>query len=748
MPTHRTTKTLSPTFEEAIMNWPSRRLCNLTRIAVLPGVAVLGAFLCFGTIANTMAQAPAQPGEPKIRIPTPLIADKSLLPPPTAAGHKTGLIPREVLFGNPDKAMARMSHDGKWLSYLAPVDGVLNVWVGPIDNPAAAKPVTKEKDRPIGGYFWAYTNRHILYSQDVKGDENFHVWAVDLDSGEIKDLTPRGADQKVRAEIEAVSYKFPKEILVGLNDRDPEFHDVWRFNIETGEKKLVQENKEFEGFDIDDDYQIRFASKYTPDGGKELLKPDGKGGWTDFLKIPQADTLTTGIEGFDKSGNVAYMTDSRNRDTGALATLDLKTGEEKIVAEDPRCDAGSIMLQPTENTLQAVSFTYERIHWDFFDPAVKADFKYLQTVADGDITIVSRTLDDKQWIVAFLMDNGPVRYYHFDRPAHKEKFMFTIRKDLEEWQLQKMQPVVIKARDGLNLVSYLTLPPASGAGGGGNGANHDRPEKPVPLVINVHGGPWGVRDSWGLDPEAQLWANRGYAVLQVNYRTSTGFGKKFANAGEKQWAGKMHDDILDAADWAVREKIADPKKIAIMGGSYGGYETLVGLTFTPDRFACGVDIVGPSNLMTLLKSIPPYWGPALQMFKDRLGDPSTAAGQLLLKERSPLTFADRIERPLLIGQGAHDPRVKQAEADQIVHAMQEKHIPVTYVLFPDEGHGFHRPENNIAFTAVTEAFLARNLGGRYEAIGDAFKGSTITVPTGAEQVPGLAAALAPRVEGK
>ncbi len=706
------------------MNRLSHGIFNFARSVALLGVAALGAFFVLGNVAR--AENPLRPA-----------AVETHLPSPTVAGHQTGLIPREVLFGNPEKAMGRMSHDGKWLSFLAPVDGVLNVWVGPIDDPAAAKPVTKEKDRPIGGYFWAYTNRHILYSQDVKGDENFHVWAVDLDSGEIKDLTPRGADEKVRAEIEGVSYKFPKEILVGLNDRDPEYHDVWRMNIETGKKSLVQKNTEFEGFDIDDDYQIRFASKFTEDGGNELLKPDGKGGWTDFLKIPQADTLTTAIEGFDKTGNVAYLIDSRNRDTGALATLDLKTGEEKIIAEDPRADAGGIMLQPTENTLQAASFTYERIHWDFFDPAVKADFKYLKTVADGDVTVVSRTLDDKEWIVAFLMDNGPVRYYHFDRAARKEKFLFTNRKDLEDWPLQKMHPVVIKARDGLNLVSYLTLPPDA------QGASQDRPEKPVPLVLNVHGGPW-ARDSWGLDPESQLWANRGYAVLQVNYRGSTGFGKKFANAGEKQWAAKMHDDILDAADWAVAQKIADPKKIAIMGGSYGGYETLVGLTFTPDRFACGVDIVGPSNLMTLLKSIPPYWGPALQMFKDRVGDPSTEAGKKLLNERSPLTFADRIERPLLIGQGAHDPRVKQAEADQIVHAMQEKHIPVTYVLFPDEGHGFHRPENNIAFTAVTEAFLARNLGGRYEAIGDAFKGSTITVPTGAEQVPGLEAAMAGR----
>ena len=258
--------------------------------------------------------------------------------------------------------------------------------------------------------------------------------------------------------------------------------------------------------------------------------------------------------------------------------------------------------------------------------------------------------------------------------------------------------------------------------------------------MDVHGGPW-ARDSWGLNPEAQLWANRGYAVLAVNYRGSTGFGKKFLNAGAKEWARKMHDDILDAADWAVREKIADTSKICIMGGSYGGYETLVGMTMTPDRFACGVDIVGPSNLMTLLKTIPPYWGPALQMFKDRVGDPGTEEGRKLLEARSPLNYAAQIQRPLLIGQGAHDPRVKQSEADQIVHAMQEKHIPVSYVLFPDEGHGFHRPENNLAFNAVTEAFLAVHLGGRYEAIGDAFKGSTITVPVGATGVPGLTAAL-------
>ncbi len=666
------------------------------------------------------------------------------MPPATPAGEKTGLIPREVLFGNPDKAAARMSHDGKWLSFLAPVDGVLNIWVAPIDDPSAAKPITKEKDRPIFSYSWAFTNRHILYSQDTKGDENFHVYAVHLDTGDIKDLTPRPDDKQVRAEIEGISWKFPTEIMVGLNDRDPQFHDVYRMNIETGDKKLIEKNTEFAGYTIDEDYRVRFASKFAPDGGELIFQPtaDRQGVrpidaplWTEFMKIPQADTMDTGIRGFDKTGEILYFEDSRGRDTGALKTWNLKTGEQKIIAENPKADAGGILAHPTENTIQAVSFDYERTHWTFFDDKVKADFEHLKSVADGEITVASRTLDDSQWIVAFLMDNGPVRYYHYDRGTKKARFLFTNRKDLEAWTLQKMHPVIIRSRDGLDLVSYLTLPPGVDPDGTG------RPAHPVPLLLNVHGGPW-VRDSWGLDPESQLWANRGYAVLQVNYRGSTGFGKNFGNAGNKEWGAKMHDDILDAADWAVREKIAPADKIAIMGGSYGGYETLVGMTFTPDRFACGVDIVGPSNLNTLLKTIPPYWGPALQMFKDRVGDPSTDDGRKLLEERSPLTKADQIRRPLLIGQGAHDPRVKQAEADQIVHAMQDKKIPVTYVLFPDEGHGFHRPQNNLAFTAVTEAFLARQLGGRYEEIGKAFDGSTITVPTGAEQIPGLPEALA------
>ncbi|MCH7787309.1 MAG: S9 family peptidase [Chloroflexi bacterium] len=646
--------------------------------------------------------------------------------------ESTPLIPREVLFGNPDKAAARLSPDGARLGYLAPLDGVLNVWVGSADDPAAAKPVTSDTHRGIHDYFWAFTNNHILYTQDSDGDENWHVYSVDLTTNQIKDLTPV---EGVNAQIDEVSHLFPDEIVIGLNDRDAQFHDLYRVNIVTGERTLIQKNDGFARFVVDDEYNVRFAMRMTPDGGSEILKPAGEDAWEPYLTIGMEDTLTTSPVGFDKTGKVFYMLDSRGRDTSALRAIDIESGEAKTLAEDPRADISGFMAHPTEMTIEAVSFTYERKHWQVLDDSIAPDLEYLRGVADGDIEVVSRTLDDKQWIVVYIMDNGPVRYYLYDRAQRYAKFLFTNRKDIEGLPLSKLHPVVIKARDGLNLVSYLTLPVWS------DGNGDARPDSPLPMVLLVHGGPW-ARDDWTFDPYHQLLANRGYAVLSVNFRGSTGFGKGFINASNKEWAGKMHDDLIDAVDWAVKEGIADPRRIAIMGGSYGGYATLVGLTFTPDTFACGVDIVGPSNLMTLLESVPPYWQPMIEVFTTRVGDHRTEEGRALLNERSPLTYVDRIEKPLLIGQGANDPRVKQAESDQIVKAMQEKEIPVTYVLYPDEGHGFARPENNLSFFAVAEAFLAENIGGRFEPIGDAFKGSSLTVPTGAENIPGLTEALA------
>jgi len=644
---------------------------------------------------------------------------------------KVPLIPRDVLFGNPDRAAVRLSNDGRYISFLSPVEGVMNVWVAPADSPDKAEPVTFDKGRGIRSYFWAYNNTHLLYTQDKDGDENWRVYTVEVATKTVADLTPQTG---VRAEIESVSADFPNEILIGLNDRNEQFHDIYRLNIINGQKELVLQNDEYAGFVTDDAYQVRFASKYADDGSFVYYAPDGSGGWKEFMKVASEDTFNTYFAGFDKSGKIAYFGDSRGRNTSALTTLDLETGEQKVLAEDPLADLSGTMSHPTEKTIEAVSFDYDRRRFTILDERIRPDIEALEKLADGELVLTSRTLDDTRWVAAFLRDTGPTEYYLWDRTEQKATYLFSNRKALEGLPLAPMKPVIIPARDGLALVSYLTIPvhvPLNADG---------MPTRAVPLVLNVHGGPW-ARDSWGYDAEHQLLANRGYAVLAVNFRGSTGLGKNFTNAGNGEWAAKMHDDLIDAVTWAIGRGIADPERIAIMGGSYGGYATLVGLTYTPEVFACGVDIVGPSNLITLLNSIPPYWAPALEMFKRRLGDHTTEEGRKFLESRSPLNFVDRISKPLLIAQGANDPRVKQAEADQIVKAMQDRNIPVTYVLYPNEGHGFARPENNKSFMAVTEAFLAQHLGGRYEPIGKDFEGSSITVPAGADGVPGLSAAL-------
>lgn len=647
------------------------------------------------------------------------------------ATDTASLIPRELLFGNPDKVSVQLSPDGARISYLAPVDGVLNVWVGPVDDPAAAEPVTYDTDRGIGGYLWAYTNEHILYVQDEAGDENWRVYSVNLTTDETTDLTPL---EGVQARIEAVSQKFPKEMLIALNDRVPQLHDIYRVNIDTGERSLILENEGFLGFVTDDDYNIRLAARMTISGGMEYLSRTEEGGWEPFMEVAMEDMLTTSAIGFDKTGRVLYLIDSRDRNTAALVSLDLDTGELTLIGEDPWADISGAMVHPTEKTVQAVAFTYERKHWQILDESISEDLAYLGTVADGDAEVTSRTLDDKYWMVAYVMDDGPVRYYRYDREAQEAQFLFTHQSELEGWSLARMHPVIIESRDGLNLVSYYTLPVGS------DSDSDARPDEPLPTVLYVHGGPWG-RDVWGYNSVHQWLANRGYAVLSVNFRASTGFGKAFINSGNKEWGGKMHDDLIDAVDWAIREGIADPEKVAIVGGSYGGYATLWGMTNTPERFACGVDICGPSSLITVLESLPPYWQPQIELFATRVGDARTEEGRAFLTERSPLTYVDQIERPLLIGQGANDQRCKQAESDQIVEAMQEKEILVTYVLYSDEGHGFVRPENNLSFFAVAEAFLSECLGGRYEPIGDDFEGSSITVPVGAGEVPGLTKAL-------
>jgi dipeptidyl aminopeptidase/acylaminoacyl peptidase len=538
----------------------------------------------------------------------------------------------------------------------------------------------------------------------------------------------------VQARIEGVSHKFPQAVLVSLNDRNPQLHDLYRIDITTGQKELVLENEGFLNFVTDDDYRPRLAMRLTPEGGSQIFTREGAE-WAPFAEISAADGLTTAPLGLDEAGDALYMLDSRGRNTAALVRIDLASRAAELLAEDGRADVSEALAHPVRKQIEAVAFNYDRKHWKVLDPAMAEDFAYLETVAAGDFEVTSRTLDDRKWIVAYLTDAGPVRYYLYERPERRARFLFSSRPALENLPLARMHPVMIRSRDGLELVSYLTLPV------GTDPDQNARPDKPLPMVLWVHGGPW-AREEWGYHPYHQWLSNRGYAVLAVNFRGSTGFGKQFVNAGDREWGARMHDDLVDAVEWAVRERIADAGRIGIMGGSYGGYATLVGLTLTPELFACGVDIVGPSSLVTLLESVPPYWKPLLDLFTQRIGDHRTEEGRAFLLERSPITHVERIKRPLLIGQGANDPRVKQAEADQIVQAMRAKNIPVTYVLFPDEGHGFARPENSLAFNAIAEAFLAAHLGGRYEPIGDDFGGASVQVPTGAEAIPALREALA------
>ena len=669
------------------------------------------------------------------------------------------LIPRDVLFGNPDHAAVKISPDGKHLSYAAPVDGVLNLWVAPTDHPDQAKAITRDTGRGVTQYFWAYDNAHLVYLQDKNGNENFDLYSVDLADGTTK---PLYENPQVRVEIDGTSEKFPSKILIGLNDRVAPFHDLYEIDVATGEKTPVLQNpgtidgNYVAGFAADDDFRVRFALAFASDGGMVVYEKE-KGGddkqspattragdWKQWRKIDFQDTLSTNLAGFADDGKTLYMADSAGRDTAALYAVDLQTGGRTLLAENDDADVGNALVQPRTKKVQAVAFDYEKTQWTVLDDAIRPDVARLEKLAaGGEWVVTDRSLDDKAWTVYTTRSDGPTTYYLYDRGGDGSMTkLFSnnerVEKLADAGRLRPMEPVVIPARDGTKLVSYLTLP-------------HDRApvaadvvgavEWPVPMVLLVHGGPW-ARDDYGYNPLHQWLADRGYAVLSVNFRGSTGFGKALVNAGNEQWGRAMQDDLTDAVKWAVDNGVARQDKVAIMGGSYGGYATLAGVTMTPDLYAAGVDIVGPSNILTLLKTIPPYWKPAIVQFYTRVGDPTTDAGKALLEAASPINHVAAIRAPLLIGQGQNDPRVNVDESKQIVDAMNAKQIPVTYVVYPDEGHGFLRPENRMSFFGVAEAFLADHLGGRYQPLtaGD-LEGSSMTVPDGAADVPGLETAM-------
>jgi len=639
------------------------------------------------------------------------------------------IIPRKALFGNPTRAQGRISPDGKWLSWLAPHEGVLNIWLASADDPASARVMTNATERPIRQHFWAPDTKSIGYIQDKGGDENFLLYRIDIASGEERLMTPF---ENTRVQIVGASETIKDKVLIGLNNRDPQFHDIHLLDLNTGEMELVYENNSYAGFMADDTLTLRMALRQNEAGGTDYFRViDGRVEEEPFETTAMEDSLTTAPAGYTTDGSILYWLDSRGRNTAALYAQDTATGERKLIAEDEKADIGGTIRHQQTGEVQAWSVDYLTTEWTAIDPDIGAALDWLGERLDGEFGIASRTDDDRTWIVWNDPLTAPVRTCIFDRDAETLEEFFVSRPELEGAPLQPMHPLEITSRDGLTLPSYLTLPPGSDLDGDG------RPEAPVPMVLLVHGGPW-ARDGYGFNATHQMLANRGYAVLSVNFRGSTGFGKDFINASNKQWGLAMHDDLIDAVEWAVEQGIAARDKVAIMGGSYGGYATLAGLTFTPEVFACGVDIVGPSNLETLLSTIPPYWAPMVKIFHERMGNPETEEGLTLLKAASPLYKADRIEKPLLIAQGANDPRVKQAESDQIVGAMKGAGIPVTYVLYPDEGHGFARPENSIAFYAIAENFLAECLGGRAEPLGDVLGPSTAQIVEGEEYVKGLA----------
>jgi dipeptidyl aminopeptidase/acylaminoacyl peptidase len=605
------------------------------------------------------------------------------------------LIPRKIIFGNPERAQARISPDGKRLAYLAPKDGVLNVWVRTL-GASDDQVVTDDKKRGIRRFHWQYDSKHILYIQDKGGDENWHLYQTDIESRTTRDLTPYPG---VRAQNLLSDPRFPDQVLVGLNQRDRRLFDMHRIDLKTGKAELDTENPgDVVGWTADNRFVVRVAEVYLPDGGREIrVRDDAKSPWRSFLRWGPDESFG-GVVGFAPDDKAVWVVSSVDANAARLVEVEVASGKTRVIAEDPQYDVSEVEIHPRKRTLQAVQFTRARREWKVIDPGVAADFEALTKVRDGDLTISSRDLEDKTWIVAFNSDSSAPAYYTYDRATKAATLLFSVQPALDRYPLARMQPISFAARDGLTLHGYLTLPVGV-------------EPKGLPAVLFVHGGPW-ARDHWGLNPFAQWLANRGYAVLQVNYRGSTGYGKAHLNAGNREWGAKMHDDLIDAKRWAVAQGTFDPKKVCIMGGSYGGYATLVGLAFTPDEFACGVDIVGPSNLVTLIRAIPPYWKPLRGVFDRRVGNVDTE--EELLRARSPLFKAREIKAPLLIGQGANDPRVKQQESDQIVEAMRKNGKPVEYIVFPDEGHGFARPENRLRFFAAAEAFLAKWLGGRAE----------------------------------
>ncbi len=605
-----------------------------------------------------------------------------------------GMIPRQVLFGNPERIAPALSPDGSLIAYVAPAGDVLNLWLMDADG-TDPRQITFDEGRGVTDYFWAENGRHILYMQDQAGEENTHVYRLDVSTGEVTDLTPY---EGVKAYVSATDRDRPDTVLIEMNADDPMLFDVYEADLVTGELTPVESNPGFVlGWIPDEDLTVRVAYAMDGEGGQMLMSKDPEGNWTPFLSWGPEEMVYP--VRMTKDGSGIYLNSTLGSNTSRLVRYDPASGEETVLASDPLCDAGGVFFDEETVTPRAVTFTYLRRRVEILDPALQADFDFLSTVAEGDFFIASSDRAEDVWIVGYYSPSNPVSYYLYDRIAGTAGFLFSAIPALEDYEPADVRPLLIPARDGLMLPSYLTLPPGVDSTG-------------LPLVMFVHGGPW-ARDNYGYDPISQLLANRGFAVLQVNFRGSTGFGREFLNAANREWGGAMQDDVTDAATWAVDQGYADPERLVIAGASFGGYATLAGVAFTPDLYAAAVDLFGPSDLITFRQSVPAYWRPMDALLDVRIG--SLAADSSLLADRSPLNHADEIRTPLLVIQGANDPRVVQAESDQLVDALRAVGTPVEYVLYADEGHGFALEANNLDFAGRMEEFLARHIEGvRFE----------------------------------
>jgi dipeptidyl aminopeptidase/acylaminoacyl peptidase len=602
------------------------------------------------------------------------------------------LIPRAVLFGNPERTAPTLSPDGTMIAYLAPHDGKLSVWVGTL-GANDDRVVAHDPQRPIPWAGWRGDGRHVLYMQDRAGNENFHLFQVDLAGGAARELTPGDA---VRIAPMAIDPRFPDEVLIMSNARDARFFDVCRVDLNAETVSLDTQNPgDVIAWKSDRAFVVRAAIAKAADGGSLLrVRDDAASPWRELARF-SSDDGDPRVVAFSQDGAALDAITSADANAARLVRYDLASGARHVLLEDPAYDVGEVYIDPVTRTVAAAAVVRERLAWTAVDPAFAPDLAALVAAMRGDMTLVNGSLDGRRLLVHDHVADAPDSYVLYDRDAGTARVLFHTYPALLDRPLAPVKAVAFEARDGLMLHGYLTLPVGV------------EPQR-LPTVLFVHGGPWH-RDRWDYNPDVQWLANRGYAVLQVNFRGSTGYGKAFRVAGNREWAGAMRTDLLDARDWAIAQGIADPARFAIYGGSYGGYAVLAALAFTPDAFTCGIDVVGPSNLVTFLDSTPPYWETLRKMWHERVGE-----DEAFLRDQSPLFRAADIRAPLMIGQGANDPRVPQRESDQVVEVLRAKGIPVTYIVFDDEGHGFADPVNNRRFSAAMEVFLAEHLGGRVE----------------------------------